>query len=169
MPNGNFAIRPARADELALLPPIEEKAAIRFVEAGLFDAENEVETLTVAFLADRHVWVADQDGVLAGFACAEDIEGFSHLHEIDVLPEHGGRGLGRALMAAVIEDARNRGKLAVTLSTYRDVPWNGPFYASLGFEPVSPVALGQRYQTFRKTETAQGLDISARDLMMLAF
>jgi hypothetical protein len=27
----------------------------------------------------------------------------------------------------------------LTLATYRDVPWNGPFYASEGFVEVGPV------------------------------
>ncbi len=31
------------------------------------------------------------------------------------------------------------GYAELTLATYRDVPWNGPFYASEGFVEVGPV------------------------------
>lgn len=169
MPNGNFQIRPARAADLPHLPAIEAEAAQRFVEAGLFNATDVTGTLPVAFLEQCRVFVADVEDAPVGFAATQDIDEFCHLHEIDVLTAYGGQGVGRALMAAVIDDARARGKLAVTLSTFRDVAWNGPFYARLGFEAVSPVALGAPYAAFRQKEVEAGLDISARDLMMLAF
>ena len=35
--------------------------------------------------------------------------------------------------------ARARGYDDITLATYRDVPWNGPFYASEGFVETGPV------------------------------
>ena len=34
---------------------------------------------------------------------------------------------------------RRRGYPGLTLATYRDVPWNGPFYASEGFVEIGPV------------------------------
>jgi GNAT superfamily N-acetyltransferase len=55
-----------------------------------------------------------------------------HLEEMDVLPEHAGQGLGAALIEAVCSWAHTRGFDAVTLSTFRDVPWNAPFYPRHG-------------------------------------
>ena len=54
-------------------------------------------------------------------------------------PEHAGRGIGRALLRAGCDWAAARGYPELTLATYRDVPWNGPFYASEGFVEVGPV------------------------------
>ena len=54
-------------------------------------------------------------------------------------PDHAGRGVGRALLRAGCDWAAARGYPELTLATYRDVPWNGPFYASEGFEEVGPV------------------------------
>jgi len=33
-------------------------------------------------------------------------------------------------------DARNSGFQAITLNTYRDIPWNAPFYARHGYVEV---------------------------------
>jgi len=44
-----------------------------------------------------------------------------------------GRGVGRRLIGHVIAWARAEGFVSLSLTTFRNVPWNGPFYASLGF------------------------------------
>jgi N-acetylglutamate synthase-like GNAT family acetyltransferase len=50
-----------------------------------------------------------------------------------VVPESGGSGIGSALLATVCAHARAAGLRAVTLTTFRDVPWNAPFCARRGF------------------------------------
>ena len=54
-------------------------------------------------------------------------------------PTTPGRGIGRALLRAGCDWAAAAGYDELTLATYRDVPWNGPFYASEGFVEVGPV------------------------------
>ena len=46
-------------------------------------------------------------------------------------------------MAALEEHARGIGATQVTLTTYRDLPWNAPFYRRLGFmePPIMPAHL----------------------------
>lgn len=73
------------------------------------------------------------DGSPVGFAAAKPVDAFLHLAELSVDPDHGRKGLGRALVAAVDGLARERGLAGVTLTTFRDVPFNAPFYAGLGF------------------------------------
>jgi GNAT superfamily N-acetyltransferase len=68
-----------------------------------------------------------------GFVCVELVGGIPHIWQLAVDPDHGRRGLGRALMKAACDWARSERFDAITLTTYRDVPWNGPFYESLGF------------------------------------
>ena len=63
----------------------------------------------------------------------------AHLEQLSVHPDHGRRGIGRALLRAGCAWAAARGYPELTLATYRDVPWNGPFYASEGFVEVGPV------------------------------
>ena len=45
---------------------------------------------------------------------------------------------------------------AVTLTTYRDVPWNAPFYRRVGFEVVDDPTPG--VAEVRAAERAEGLD-----------
>jgi GNAT superfamily N-acetyltransferase len=59
-----------------------------------------------------------------------------HLGELDVLPEHGRRGVGTALVGTVMEWGRSRGFSEITLTTYRDLAWNAPFYSGIGFSIV---------------------------------
>lgn len=79
------------------------------------------------------LWVAEDDGALLAFLAATADGRRLHIDEVDVDRLAQGRGLGRRLMTHAIEWARRRGFAQVTLTTFRNVPWNGPFYASLGF------------------------------------
>jgi GNAT superfamily N-acetyltransferase len=74
-----------------------------------------------------------------GFCRIDAVDGKAHLEQLSVHPDHARRGLGRALLRAGCDWARARGDDDITLATYRDVPWNGPFYASEGFVERGPV------------------------------
>ena len=61
-----------------------------------------------------------------------------------------------ALVRAACEEARWEGHRSISLCTYRDAPWNGPFYRRLGFrEEPRPAAYLKR---LREHEQALGLD-----------
>jgi GNAT superfamily N-acetyltransferase len=64
------------------------------------------------------------------------------LHEIAVHPGHQGRGIGRALLERLEEEARGRGQIAIRLKCPIDLPANG-FYAHLGFTRVG-IEAGKR-------------------------
>jgi GNAT superfamily N-acetyltransferase len=68
-----------------------------------------------------------------GFAALERVDGDVHLGQLSVDPAHGRRGLGAALLAAALAQARDVGAARVTLTTYADVAWNAPWYARHGF------------------------------------
>jgi len=56
--------------------------------------------------------------------------------------EDAADAMGRALVNAVCGWAVVNGLPAVTLTTFRDVAWNGPFYAGLGFREVEDLSPG---------------------------
>ncbi|MBB6428255.1 GNAT family N-acetyltransferase [Algisphaera agarilytica] len=58
-----------------------------------------------------------------------------NLHDLAVSPEARGRGVGRALMAAVLAEARQRGCCYATLEVHADNAVAKGLYASSGFEP----------------------------------
>ena len=90
-----------------------------------------------------------------GFVHVLEIDGHAHLEQLSVLPSYGRRGIGRRLVQAALSEARNRGHRTITLRTYRDVPWNAPFYASCGFTETEPDSALLR--SLVATETALGL------------
>lgn len=163
-----YAIRRARLRELPQLCALEQLAGERFREVGLAhvaDAEpRSVVELTGACEAGR-LFVVDDGSEPVGFALVEWVDGLPHLAEISVAMDHGRRGLGRRLVEFVCAWARALGHDAVTLSTFRDVPWNGPFYRRLGFEALDPDSVGPGLARIREEEQAHGLDPASRDLM----
>ena len=53
------------------------------------------------------------------------------------MPQQG-RGLGSALLAAVIAHARDCGYASLLLTTDRELSWNGPYYRRRGFSELGP-------------------------------
>ena len=56
---------------------------------------------------------------------------------------------------------------AMTLATFRDVPWNGTLYRHLGFRFLDHDTLGPELAAVRAHETAIGLDPATRVCMRL--
>jgi GNAT superfamily N-acetyltransferase len=142
--DGPYVIRLAEASDIAALPSVERRAARLFddwlAETGLTREFLEDVSSTTELDEARqrgHLWVAvAPGGEPAGFAQVIILDGVAHLDEIDVVPEHGRQGVGSRLIDAVCNWARSAGYSKVTLSTFRDVPWNRPFYETRGFRIV---------------------------------
>ena len=139
-----IAVREARTGELALLPPLEKRSDELFLSLGIGPlpepgtVEDLAAALVVLVTGDPPEGFARLD-VLRNEAGDPAAPGSLHLEQLSVHPDHGRRGLGRALLRAAVSWAGDDGYDTLTLATYRDVPWNGPFYASEGFVEVGPV------------------------------
>jgi len=135
----SYRVVPAAQEHVALLPAIERSAATLFgdeVPADLLEAVTP-ESVFATARREGTLWVAVGPGdEPVGFARVVLAGARLHLAELDVLPEHARRGVGTALVRRVLDRARSDGFSEVTLTTYRDVPWNAPFYAGLGFVVV---------------------------------
>lgn len=126
---------------------------------------TDIETLAAAIRESR-LWVANSDrDKIIGFALAEIIDQEAHLAEINVSPEHGRCGVGTSLVNRVCTWAQARGSSAVTLTTFRHVPWNAPFYAKLGFETIPASELGPELKNLMQEEAAAGLKVENRVCM----
>lgn len=66
-----------------------------------------------------------------------------HVSRVLVLPHARGRGLGRALMQAVIDAAANRGLRTVTLNVHHTNAVARALYEQLGFTYVDRGSLGE--------------------------
>jgi predicted N-acetyltransferase YhbS len=82
-----------------------------------------------------------------------------------VHPAHARRGLGRWLIDYVSGWARADGELALTLTTFADVPWNGPYYARLGFSVVAAEALTDELRAELAHDAANGIPMQHRIAM----
>jgi len=91
-----------------------------------------------------------------GFVSVGIVDGCAHIDQLSVLTQRGGHGIGRALLDEALRWARTGGLSAVTLTTFRDVPWNAPFYRRVGFEVVDDPTPG--VAAVRAAERAEGLD-----------
>jgi GNAT superfamily N-acetyltransferase len=165
----SYRIRLARPDEVLRLREIEDEAGTIFSTLGLID-----EALDVSFPLDDlarlvglgQVWVGClEDDLPVGMVIASLREGDVYIEEMDVLPAHGRRGLGARLLAAACAWAREHGHAAVTLSTFRDVPWNGPFYRKHGFRDLQPAEWTPGMRAIREKEAQHGLRAEARVFM----
>nr|WP_225899805.1 GNAT family N-acetyltransferase [Croceicoccus gelatinilyticus] len=63
------------------------------------------------------------------FACAPLV----NIHDMAVLPAHRGKGIGRALMRAVAEEAKKRGACKITLEVLSGNEGAKALYASEGY------------------------------------
>jgi GNAT superfamily N-acetyltransferase len=164
----SYTVTAARGEDLTRLAAIELAAARLLAGHAPESVLSETTSLDVLKRAQRdaRLWVALTDKVPVGFAHAELIERDAvHLEEIDVHPDHGRRGLGTKLVLEVCQWAASNGYGAVTLTTFRDVPWNMPFYARLGFDVVAPQRVSTALRTIVEDETRRGLDPSRRVVM----
>lgn len=125
-----WPIREAHPAEYAHLREVERASEELFAEVGIGPfSESEDEN----HLPDAAIVLVSGDPPV-GFACVGILDGTAHLWQLSVLPAAGRRGLGGALLDAACDWARTQGYRAITLTTFRDVPWNAPFYRSRGFE-----------------------------------
>lgn len=165
-----YAIRQARPSEHALLPEIERKAGSLF-ETVDWLSSGQTEPFSVEFIEavarSGAVLVAADDttGAPVGFALASFLDRALYIHELDVAPSHGRRGLGRRLINAACAFAVENGAPAVTLSTFRDIPWNGPFYARVGFREVPRNRWTPAFHLLHHREAELGLPVERRCFM----
>jgi 4-diphosphocytidyl-2-C-methyl-D-erythritol kinase len=168
MPPAGYSIARARQEDLALLPPVELAAAQLLrghaPDAALSQA-TDASTLTDAVHHGR-AWVARAGGVPVGFAFIDMLaDDLPHLAEVSVLPSHGRRGLGTALVRAACAWTGDAGFPMLTLTTFRAVSWNMPFYERLRFVALPPEQLRPALAAVVSGEAARGLAPETRVVM----
>lgn len=162
---GDYLIRRARDADLGRLAGIERAAAAMFRESShprMADAPLSCEHIGTSDV----VWVAcEPAGGPVGFAIVRAMPPAMHLQEIDVHPAHARHGIGAALIEAIACWAAEQGAERLTLTTFGDIPWNGPYYARLGFRRLSDHELSPALVEVRRAEQAAGLPMESRICM----
>jgi len=92
------------------------------------------------------ILIAELDGRPIGcVALAPDGSGAYELSKMAVSPELRGRGLGRTLLTAAIELARQRGARSLFLGSSHRLPAAVHLYEAVGFRHVAPETLHMPY------------------------
>lgn len=168
LPEG-YSITAANLDDIPALISVDKAASALFEPTGLLSQEALGDHVPAEVfekeIPAKNVFVArNQHGWAVGFALIRRRGAGLYLDQISVHPDHGQKGLGRALVIRTLTAAEARKLPHVSLSTFRDLPWNGPFYASLGFREIP----GDRLEPYMKEiEDAQRafMDVSTRCFM----
>lgn len=177
-----ITLRPATAADLPTLQDIERAAGEPFRALGMAaiadDEPFSIEELErYRSAAGARAWVAvDATGTesaetaetadaapvayLVGEPIAEPhgVGTAFHIEQVSVHPRAARRGVGRALIEHAADHARTLGATALTLTTFADVPWNAPYYARLGFRPLTDAELTPALRRIRAHEAELGLD-----------
>ncbi|GAA3936144.1 GNAT family N-acetyltransferase [Actinoplanes auranticolor] len=165
-------IRPTRPDDLAVIQRIELAAGELFRTIGMADiADHPVPTIDVLAEYQRAAlsWVAvDHADRPVAFVLVQRVDGRAHIEQVSVHPDHARRRIGRDLIDHVERWAAGQGLPALTLTTFRDVQWNGPYYERLGFTVLAGSDRGPRLRTLMSEEAAHGLDPEHRIAMIRA-
>jgi GNAT superfamily N-acetyltransferase len=166
-----YRIVPAGDEHLGAIPGIELAAARLFSEEDLPPHIRYRVTdrdVLVAALNDARLWVGlDAGGTAVAYAMAGAMGADAFLDEVDVQPDHGRRGIGTALVRTVISWARERDYPSLLLLTFRHLPWNAPFYKSLGFHILAPHELSAGLRDQLHAEKEAGIDVRKRVAMRM--
>jgi len=154
-------IRPARAGDLVRLRAVERAAGGVFRDIGMGPVTDD-EPLTVSDLAgyqqDGRAWVAvdEQDRPVA-YLLIDRVDNGAHVEQVSVHPDHARQGVGLALIDTAVIWAARHNLAALTLTTFREVPWNAPYYTRVGFRVMTEDQMTSSLCRIREHEAARGL------------
>lgn len=106
------------------------------------DDPGSVAELEAFRVAGRALVAVDERDRPVAYLLSSVVDGSAHIDQVSVAPAHGRRGLGAALIDRLEATARGEGRPSLTLTTFRDVPWNAPYYERLGFVVVEAADQG---------------------------
>jgi GNAT superfamily N-acetyltransferase len=162
-------IRSARQSELDALASLEVQAGQLFHSVGMSEVADHVPDQQALSRSQQQglVWVAEDEGKIAGYIVARVLDGNAHIEQVSVAPTHARRGIGRRLISHLETWGSRTDRPATTLTTFRDVPWNGPYYRTLGYRELSGTEIGPELAAAMRHEASlPGIDASRRCAMI---
>ncbi|MCZ7415599.1 MULTISPECIES: GNAT family N-acetyltransferase [unclassified Streptomyces] len=154
-------LRPGGSGDLRRCQEIERAAGDLFRAVGMAGvADHAPPTLEEleGYRAAGRLWVAEEPGGSpepVAYLLAEPVDGRTHIEQVSVHPRAARQGIGRLLIDRA---AAEGGGASLTLTTFRDVPWNAPYYARIGFAPLAEGELTPGLRAIRAREAELGLD-----------
>jgi len=182
--DASFELRLASVDDVEEMRDVEVDAGRRFRDFPvdmrldeIADDDPPAADVLLAHIGNATAWVvvdatttqsgttADDARPVVGYALASMMDGEAHLDQVSVLDSAGRQGIGTALVHAACRWATAQAFTSITLTTFRDVPFNGPYYARLGFVELPVDRFGPELRSLRELEEDIGLDVQPRIAM----
>ena len=163
-------IRHALRTDAPLLPAIERSSgeAFRQIAHLAWIADDEVQSVErhLELIEQGKAWIAqDEHDTIVGFLSAERKGNSLHIWQMSVHADHQKKGFGRGLVEAVKAWSANEELYSITITTFREVAWNEPFYHSCGFERIKN-NIPSSLQCVLDAEEAAGLPVECRCAMV---
>lgn len=135
MADHTWRIRKADAADAGALAACIKAAYAHY--AGRITDLPAVSEGTVETISQHQVWVAvEADEIIAGLVLIPEDKAVK-LANVAVHPNHGGKGLGRELIALSEREAMRQGYREMRLNTHAAMPENVRLYTRLGWEEIS--------------------------------
>ncbi|MBT2535059.1 GNAT family N-acetyltransferase [Arthrobacter sp. ISL-69] len=162
-------IRKAHREDLTRMQAIEVSAGDAFRGLGMDYVADDppLSSDALAAYADGGLaWVAtDSFDRPVAYILMREVDGWAHIEQVSVHSLHARQRLGQALIVEAGRWAADAGLQGLTLTTFAAVPWNGPYYSRLGFEPVPEDRWSAGLREIVAEEAAHGLDAWPRVVM----
>lgn len=148
---------------------VERAAGARFRDIGMNDIADH-DPADASILEERaargRLYVAlAADRTVAGFLIWSPKDGMAYIEEVSVHPVHAGNRLAARMIDRLAIDVRGQ-YAALSLATFRDIPWNAPYYAALGFVEFPREQVGPEHEESWKHQAENGLDMPRRLFMI---
>ena len=162
-----MSIRFATKEDCAAIAEIYNHAVVHTAaiwNVKTVDTDNRIAWFEARQFAHFPVLVSEENGVVTGYSSYGDwraFDGFRHTveHSVYVHPDHQGKGLGRALLTALIEEARCRGKHVMVAGIEAQNSASLHLHETLGF-----ITTGQMPQV--GTKFGRWLDLTFMQLQL---
>ncbi|MGE4371494.1 MAG: GNAT family N-acetyltransferase [Xanthobacter sp.] len=167
-------IRHATAHDVSRLPAIEHSAGQIFrslpdlawiADDDVQSEQRHLELIALGRQKGLALIAEDDTGQPVAFLNGEVAADGLHLWQMAVHPTVQRRRIGQRLLGRAADHAEALGLDALTLTTFRHVAWNAPYYQRLGFTLIAPAALNARLRAILEAEARAGLPASRRCAM----
>jgi ribosomal protein S18 acetylase RimI-like enzyme len=164
-------VRARRPDDVLLLAPIEQAAGLLFLEVGMPEIAGDdplPEDMLLQGVDAELLWVAVDEGeslAPVAYLLAKNLDESHHIEQLTVHPRYARQRIGSRLIDACGEGAIACGSGSLTLTTFRDVPWNAPYYRRIAFVEMPDSQMSPALREIVQQEHDAGLDRWPRVVM----
>ena len=164
-------IRKTQRADISALQDVERSASQLFKSVPKYEWIAEAEVMRfedhTVFVDQGLSWTAEDNTskMVTGFILAELHQNDLYIVELSVRQSHQKRGIGSMLLQTVLDEAVRLKAQSITLTTFKHIPWNAPYYSRLGFDIILSENLPDYLQLKFENEIAGGFERDQRCAM----